>query len=358
MTRRPSWFCALAAAAVSIHCGSDQPATGLDAGGQGLTGGSATSAGGSSSGGSASQAGGAVVSPSAGGGALPTAGAGGQGGSAPSQGGSGGSGQGGSSGGAASGSGGSGGSVNPSGCDGHLLCEDFESYAVGSPPGGQWTITKNGTGTSLVVDSLQKKSGMKAAHFSGSLNNSNSLHMSAQGAPVFPVPGDSLFVRYMMFVQTYPGSKNEEMHTRLVWVGFQGMVLNTSAGGINTNNNKVYAMETYNGIGVERLSSGHYRDTSMRMPQAPNVGQWVCWEFEVDNKGGPPAGVSGGALTHVWREGSELKLSVKGGEGETWGPVPFEMLNFSFFSYQTASEPSDFWLDDLAMDTKRIGCPM
>lgn len=237
------------------------------------------------------------------------------------------------------------------------MCDDFESYATGSPPSGQWTLTKNGSGTSVLVDSVQKSSGMKAAHFSGSLTSQNSVHISAKGAPVFPVSGDTLFVRYMMYVQTYPGSKNEEMHTRLVWVGFQGMALNTSGGGITSNNNKVYAMETYNGIGVERLSSGHYRDTSMRMPAAPNVGQWVCWELEVDNKGGPPTGVSGGALTHVWRNGTELKLAVKGGESETWGPVPFEMLNFSFFAYQTASEPSDFWIDDVAMSKTKIGCP-
>jgi hypothetical protein len=160
-----------------------------------------------------------------------------------------------------------------------------------------------------------------------------------------------------MYVKTYPGSQNEEMHTRLLWIGSSSMALDTSARGINTNDNKVYAMETYNGIGVERLSSGHYRDTSQRLSAAPNLGQWLCWEMEVDNAGGPPAGVKGAALTHLWRQGTELKLAVKGGESETWGAVPFEKLNVSFFAYQTAAEPSDFWIDDLVMDTKRIGCP-
>lgn len=260
-------------------------------------------------------------------------------------------------------SGGSGGSTigsagtGSAGCDGHLLCEDFESFDAGAPPTGRWTITKNGTGTSLVVDSVNKYSGTKSAHFSGSLKNSNSVHMSTSGAPIFPVAGNTLFVRFMMYVKTYPGSQNEEMHTRLLWIGSSSMVLDTSNGGINTNNNKVYALETYNGIGVERLSSGHYRDTSQRMSAAPNLGQWLCWEMEVDNAGGPPAGVNGAAITRLWREGTELKLAVKGGESETWGAVPFEKLNVSFFAYQTASEPSDFWIDDLVMDTKRIGCP-
>lgn len=265
--------------------------------------------------------------------------------------------EGGVSGGGAGGTSGGGKAGSGTACDGHLLCDDFETYDTGAAPTAPWIITKNGSGTSLVIDALQHRSGQKSAHFSGSLNASNSVHMSLKGAPVFPVAGNTLFVRFSMYVGTYPGSKNEEMHTRLVWVGFDDMALNTSGAGINSNNNQVYAMETYNGIGVERLSSGHYRDTSLRMPQAPHVGKWVCWELEIDNAGGPPAGVKGGALTHLWRDGSELKLAVKGGESETWGPVPFEMLNFSFFAYQTASEPSDFWIDDVALDTERIGCP-
>lgn len=287
-------------------------------------------------------------------GGTPTASAGSAGlaGSAPQPGG----GVGGSIAGAGGSSNGSAG-TSAAGCDGHLLCEDFESFEVGAPPNGRWTITKNGSGTSLVVDSVNKYSGAKSAHFRGSLNSSNSVHMSTQGAPLFPVAGNTLFVRFMVYVKTYPGSQNEEMHTRLLWIGSSSMVLDTSGGGITTNNNKVYAMETYNGIGVERLSSGHYRDTSQRMSGAPNLGQWLCWEMEVDNAGGPPAGVKGAALTHLWRQGTELKLAVKGGESENWGAVPFEKLNVSFFAYQTAAEPSDFWIDDLVMDTKRIGCP-
>jgi hypothetical protein len=228
---------------------------------------------------------------------------------------------------------------------------------VGFPPSGAWTITKNGSGTSLQIDSIHSRSGQKAAHFSGSLTPHNSVHMSTKGAPVFPVPGDTLFVRFLLFVETYPGSKNETMHSRLVWVGYDDMVLDTSVNSYNANNEKVYAMGTYNGIGFERLSSGYYRDTSQRLPQAPNVGKWLCWELEIDNTGGPPAGVQGSAIMRLFREGTALPLAVKGGENEIWGPVPFEMLNFSLFAYQAASESADFWIDDVVMDTERIGCP-
>ncbi|HEX2874918.1 MAG TPA: hypothetical protein VHP33_26890 [Polyangiaceae bacterium] len=348
---------AITAATLCLHCavepkteGAAEESGGSLSGGSSATSGSAGAAGSRTGGGASGEFGGAgaVTAGFAGAsaGAVGLAGSGSRAGAG--AGGSTGDGGGATGGGAGSGS---------AGCDGHLLCEDFESFEVGAPPSGRWTITKNGTGTSLVVDTVNKYSGAKAAHFGGSLKSSNSVHMSTQGAPVFPVAGNTLFVRFMMYVKTYPGSQNEEMHTRLLWIGSSDMVLDTSGAGISTNDNKVYAMETYNGIGVERLSSGHYRDTSQRMSAAPNLGQWLCWEMEVDNAGGPPAGLKGAALTHLWRQGTELKLAVKGGESETWGAVPFEKLNVSFFAYQTAAESADFWIDDLVMDTKRIGCP-
>lgn len=352
------YLLAFAASALCLRCAMDPKTEGglEESGSSGMAGapaagGGASVAGSSADGGTSAVTAGTV---SAAGGTLNTsAGSGGSAGSTAQAGAGSGGGSTGGSGGSTTDSAGTG----SAGCDGHLLCEDFESFDAGAPPSGRWTITKNGTGTSLVVDSVNKYSGTKAAHFSGSLKSSNSVHMSTSGAPVFPVAGNTLFVRFMMYVKTYPGSQNEEMHTRLLWIGSSSMVLDTSNGGINTNNNKVYAMETYNGIGVERLSSGHYRDTSQRMSAAPNLGDWLCWEMEVDNAGGPPVGVKGAAITRLWRQGTELKLAVKGGESETWGAVPFEKLNVSFFAYQTASEPSDFWIDDLVMDTKRIGCP-
>jgi hypothetical protein len=200
----------------------------------------------------------------------------------------------------------------------------------------------------VLTDSLQKHSGAKAAHFHGKVTANDSAYMIAQAAPLFPVASDTLYVRFMLYVQKYPNAST--MHTRLAWVG-------TTAALNNNANGQGYAMETYNGIGIERISSGHYRDTSQRMTDAANTGKWLCWEFEIDNKGGPPPGVQGAALTHLWREGTELKLAVKGGESENWGAITFGLLNFSLFAYQTADEVADFWIDDVAMNTKRIGCP-
>ena len=108
---------------------------------------------------------------------------------------------------------------------------------------------------------------------------------------------------------------------------------------------------------IERIASGYFRDTSQAMNAASNnVKQWVCWEFEIDNKGGPIDGGGGTARPHIWRNDSELSLKVTGSK-VNWDPVPWDILQFSVFTYQPSTVPVDFWLDDVAMSKTKIGCP-
>jgi hypothetical protein len=244
------------------------------------------------------------------------------------------------------GSAGASGGSAPSGCEGHLLCDDFESYDTA--PAGPWKVTKQGNG-SVTIDTLHAKSGAKAAHFHGTPND-DAVYMAAQGAPVFPVSGDTLFVRYLLYVDTWatPAS-GQPMHERLAWIGSADMARNRDGSG--------YTFATYNGIAIERIASGYYRDTSQAMNAASNnVKQWVCWEFEIDNKGGPIEGGGGTARPRIWRNDSELSLKVAGGK-VNWDPVPWDILQFSLFTYQRSTVPVDFWLDDVVMSHTKIGCP-
>lgn len=348
MTRGVSWLCVAVSTALLFNCAVDEPATPLGSSGQGpaagsSSAGSATAAGGASAG-TASQAGsGGVVSPSAG--SLASAGSGGQAGS--DKGGAGGGGS--ALAGAGGAVGGSSGGVATSGCDGLLLCDDFEAYD--SAPGGPWKVTQQGSG-SVTVDTLHARSGTKAAHFRGTPNG-DTVFMAAQGAPVFPISGDTLFVRYLLYVDTWatPAS-GQPMHERLAWIGSSNMARNADGSG--------YAFATYNGIAIERLASGYFRDTSQAMNAVSNnVKQWVCWEFEIDNQGGPIDGGGGGtARPHIWRNDSELSLKVTGsGSNVSWDPVPWDILQFSVFTYQPSTVAVDFWLDDVAVSKTRIGCP-
>jgi hypothetical protein len=195
------------------------------------------------------------------------------------------------------------------------------------------------------VDTTHAYSGTKALHFHGTVNH-DEAYVIAQGAPVFPVASDTLFVRFMMYIERW--SIGNPMHNRLVWVGSSGALTNQDATG--------YAMETYNGIGVERIASGHFRTTLQHLTDASNLGKWLCWEMEIDNKGGPIPTGTGTALPHLFREGTELSLAISGNK-DNWNAVPFNLLQFSLFAYQSDTAPADYWVDDIAMSSKRIGCP-
>jgi len=225
------------------------------------------------------------------------------------------------------------------------LCDDFESYAAG-PPTGPWEVTTRGSGT-VTVDSAHARSGSKAVHFHGTVNR-DAAFMLAQRANVFPVQGNTLFVRFMFFIERY--SMGNPMHNRIVWVG-SNVASNNGAG-------TGYAFETYNGVGIERVATGggHFRDTSQRLTDASNVGKWLCWEFEIDNKGGPIPTGTGTVLPHLWREGSERKLAISG-TATNWNPVPWAMLQFGLYAYQPDTSATDYWVDDVVMNTARIGCP-
>jgi hypothetical protein len=274
---------------------------------------------------------------------------------------------GGSSGGAVAGAGApSGGVGNGSGVSGGgatvtcpsdvLFCDDFESYADMSPPSGKWKAWTVGKAT-LVVDSAQGFSGSKAAHFHGQVSQAGATKeqafMLAEGSPAFPVAGTTFFLRFMLYGTRFPYTGfTGANHTALAWVG-SSKALNSPDRGAT---NEGYILADYNGVAVQPMWSGYFRDTSKHFKDAEQANKWHCWEVEIDNAGGPPPGQGGAALPHIWEDGVELKLSPAG-SGATYAAIPFEALLFSLWSPQTDTSAADYWVDDVAAAKSRINCP-
>lgn len=264
----------------------------------------------------------------------------------------------GGSGGGSSGSGGTGGSpVGGSAgsaatdCAGALLCEGFESSIAAVPPAGRWKVTSVG-GVTITVDSEHAFAGTKAAHFQGKVNGASAYALLYTAEPaVFPVVSSKLFVRFMLYIQRYP--QNSPMHTRLVSLGSARALSNP----FQPADGQGYVLADYNGIAVERLSSGYFRDTQRRFADAARVGKWQCFELGIDNQGGPVPGGNGAALPHIWEGGQELSLALSGDKNVPYGAIPFEALQLSLFAYQTDTGTADYWIDDIVVSKERIGCP-
>ena len=238
-----------------------------------------------------------------------------------------------------------------------LFCDDFESYADGSPPTGKWKAWTVGD-AKLVVDSAQGFSGSKAAHFHGQVSQSGAskqqAFMIAEGAPAFPVAGTKFFLRFMLYGTRFPFTGHKDAnHIGLAWIG-SSKALNSPDRGAT---NEGYILADYNGVAVQPMWSGYFRDTTKHFKDPEQANKWHCWEVEIDNAGGPPTGQAGVALPHIWEDGTELKLSPAG-SGATYPAIPFEALLFSLWSPQSDTAAADYWVDDVAVSKSRINCPL
>ena len=299
------------------------------------SGGAPSSAGGGSGGG---------VSPGTGGGSgiggavAATGGAPGipgSGGVTPGRGGAAGSGAGGAT---ISGSGGSGAQPGLTCTPGAFVCEAFESYTVGSAPTGIWSTTVRGGGA-ITVDSTRAFTGTKSLHVTGVING-DVAHITTPLA----ISANTVFVRFMMYTIGYPSSSG--VHSRLARLG-------TSA---DSGPDSAYSLSSYNGTAIEKVDSIYLRSVSTHLNDANLLNRWVCWEFEIDKTGGV-----GKVVPHIWLDGTALALAAAGssshaGTSTSWDPIAIEKFTLGLEGNQPDAVKGDFWLDDVAIASQKIGC--
>ncbi|MEO5769807.1 MAG: hypothetical protein ABIS92_15745 [Polyangia bacterium] len=211
------------------------------------------------------------------------------------------------------------------------LCDDFESYADATVPGGRWMSVRASAGSTLMVDSTKAYSGSKALHVTGKFpaGGINSAVISTKpGDAAFVGVTTSGFVRFMMYLGTFNQSGNT--HGRIVRIGNDTTtsLSNPMAYGFDLHYKKpaTFMIEKYNDV---------YFGNSV-----PELGKWVCWEYEV-----------GPTTLNFWKDGQKLPTNAFSGN------FMLTTLAVGFETY-TALPEIEFWLDDVAFDgKKRIGCP-
>ena len=108
------------------------------------------------------------------------------------------------SGGAAGGAtGAAGGGGNP--CTTALLCDDFESYTTGQPPGGNWTRTMS-SGATIAIDTAQFRSGSKSVKVTtpAGTSGSRTAYIRTAAASVFPAAQSGFYGRMMFRLESAP----------------------------------------------------------------------------------------------------------------------------------------------------------
>jgi hypothetical protein len=336
VTSRARWLALGLLSGLAINCSDAAEGGQPTAGAAGQIGASGAAQGGTSSAGSPTTAG----SPA-------TAGAG-NGGSA--TGGSGGTGSGGSAGtgtgGASAGASGSGGSASGS-CAGkqYIICEDFEATAEGEVPTG-WT--KQGE-IGVAVD--QAKGGTKSLKVGSAESGARRIARSA--SELGAAHWGRLFYRVQLPVPTVNTGKNNGntvIHSTIVGLSAaypsggtaEYRVLDTIMNQ-SKKHNFIYNVQIQDGaeFGHETAYTYDYKDT------------WTCAEWQVDNT------AKSYTLYIDDMDVTGVKVAadkaVNGGNAANL-PASFMQMNIGWYNYQAGDGGFTVWIDDIAMNSTRVGC--
>ncbi len=267
-----------------------------------------------------------------------TSGASGSGGSGGGSGGSGGSSGSGGSAGSSGSAGSAGGAGSPGACSpDYLLCEDFESTAVGDVPNG-WTAhgaasvasdQANSGAHSLKIEPADN--GQRRIYHSASMLGSSHwgrVHYRVQ----LPVP--DAFVHSTLVAFTGDGPTVGPAEFRVV-----DTVKDAKTGGFADGKHQFLYNVQPNGPEFATGSSYDYEFED----------EWHCAEWFVD------------ATDQSYRfyyDGQEV-VSFSNGAGnyeDSELPMSFDEVRVGWNNYQSAPPGFTAWLDDFAVDDQRIGC--
>jgi hypothetical protein len=251
-----------------------------------------------------------------------------------SSGGSSNAGSGGSAGGG--GSGGGGGASGPCSATGMLFCDDFEQDSVGVAPSGFVIESGGGTPGPINVTADTAHSGSHSVFVDGNVFSS---HFTVKGAPVFPLPQNSMYVRVYIRV----GSAFTSGHGTFFETGPDETLNNTEIRvGFHVEQLEVNRMP---GDAEQLSNGGDYNDAASGIKFVP--GTWHCLEVLFDGQNDE---------LRVWFEDSEvpeLHVTDWKQDASAWSPT-YEAVRFGYEKYSAPS--MQVWYDDIAIGTSRIGC--
>ncbi|HET6284776.1 MAG TPA: hypothetical protein VFH73_27720 [Polyangia bacterium] len=232
---------------------------------------------------------------------------------------------------------------------GALLCDDFEKYLSPADLTAAWKPTASG-GATLTVDNTKPWKGGKSLHIKATAGTPTAVIVK-EGAPLFPIPGNVMYGRVMMWLAGTPGGGYH-------WNSIQGAGVIPASKlwgkyGWGGQNGKVLAGYTVRPTANGAISMDCSKPSVMAFPDQ----RWVCLEWAFDGNKNE---------MHMWFDGKLLADAdivgmgtrcVNGGDlGKPWAGPTFSTISIGWQQYQPSSGPLEVWLDDLVVDKQPIGC--
>ncbi|HET6283696.1 MAG TPA: hypothetical protein VFH73_22265 [Polyangia bacterium] len=228
-------------------------------------------------------------------------------------------------------------------CTGAIACDDFEGNAVGAAP-AMWTVDIGPAGAGTVrIDTAHVFSGTKSLHITVMPRMDHNRAFITRMLPT--LPDNTFYGRMMTWVVATPTPNVHWDNIRAQ--GFFPGTMNDGQynyGGGQVSGNLMANYWT--------RAADCWKKSERRLP----TGKWTCIEWLYDGAHDE---------MHYWLDGEEIAdLAVpQKGDGciqagvNMWRAPPFQKLSLGWYNAQPSPIPIEMWMDDVGIDTKRIGCP-
>ncbi len=222
------------------------------------------------------------------------------------------------------------------------LCEDFESGAINK---ALWSVQ----GTAPVVDGLQHARGNSALHITQPGNGLSYI----KETKTFPAMNDTYWGRIFVFFKTLPAAPLTYAHWTFVAASGTGVSGEIRLSGQFQNTANFFGVGTDNR--VDDAGTGDWTNSDRDPPKAPvavPLNQWLCIEWL--HKGDTNE-------TRFFWDGVEhpslyTSATMHGGNANPFLLPKFTNVWIGWQEYQTTTEPFELWIDEIAIDSQRIGC--
>jgi hypothetical protein len=227
-------------------------------------------------------------------------------------------------------------------CTGAAVCDDFESDAVGSIPGGTWSVSTpscSGTGA-VAIDGTQAHSGQRSLKVTGAGGYCN--HVFLATTAIAQLPG-TIWQRFYVRLDTALGTDH---------VTFAAMHDATDAKDLRMGGQDGVLMFNRE---LDDATLPEMSPQGVALSVVPSVQTWHCVETEIDGSAGTLTTYVDGAAVTGLAVGTTSTPNVddQWHRSTAWHPV-LQDARFGWESYGSATET--LWFDDIAISSQRIGC--
>jgi hypothetical protein len=231
-----------------------------------------------------------------------------------------------------------GGSVDAPGAAGVCgaqVCDDFESYPVGSTPQGPWRpFVRSGT---LAIDDRKAFSGGRSllARNTGAADAKTFLELMPPHLPA----GNAVHGRLMFQLTRGPTGANAHWE----FVRASGVLTGTTRAQINLGGEAGKFMYNY-----EPNDCSAY-GRAVALPEK----RWACFQWQVD--GSKDSAGTARSEIRGFIDGTPVDITVRATAG-CWNVPTLDTIHIGYAQHH-ASEPIEIWIDDVAVGTQPILCP-